>query len=381
MKILFVIPSKGFGGAELFAVNLASYLSNNGFYPVIAFENCRENQKLLQECQSRQIRFIHTEIAELNVNSFPFKEQWRSFLRVIRFSWLLFKEKPDQVLIPLPWPVFGKSLVFTCGLWKKQTTVVFQLAPRIFKIPPLIKKALRWAKQRNQTWVAVSKQNASTLAQLFRLPEGAIHLIYNGVDPEDFHRKPAPVLAESNIRTRLNIPNDAILFLSMGRLSFQKGFDILIKALPHCKCLKNVFFAIAGEGEDRAKLQEMAKKLSVDDRIKFLGFQDDTASLLQNADCFLFPSRHEGLSFALLEAVNSGVFVLSSDAASNPEVIDHPARGLIFKSEDSTDLAEKIDRIILYFRKGLSLRKEVLPFPEHFRFHYMANCYVSLLKS
>jgi L-malate glycosyltransferase len=110
--------------------------------------------------------------------------------------------------------------------------------------------------------------------------------------------------------------------LTSARLSGEKGMDILIKAwanvVEHEKSLKLV---ILGDGPLASELRNLSKALDLTDSVDFRGMVQDVSSYLKEADLFVLPSRTEGVSNALLEAMNQGIPCIATDVGGNPEAL------------------------------------------------------------
>jgi len=127
-------------------------------------------------------------------------------------------------------------------------------------------------------------------------------------------------LGQKQSRTLFSLPINFPLVVTIGRLALQKNQALLIRSLP---LLPGVHLAIAGDGELLYELQKEAQELGVRDRVHFLGeiLPSDVKDLLNAADIFAMPSRFEGLSNAILEAIGAGVPVIASDIPSQIEVL------------------------------------------------------------
>jgi glycosyltransferase involved in cell wall biosynthesis len=90
----------------------------------------------------------------------------------------------------------------------------------------------------------------------------------------------------------------------------------------------------------------MAEQLGLEDRVHFLGYQDDVTPLLQSLDIFVQPSRSEALSLSMLEAMAAGTPVVAARTGGIPEVIEHGTNGLLFDPGDSHDLAAQLRRML-----------------------------------
>ncbi|MFC1885083.1 glycosyltransferase family 4 protein, partial [Thermodesulfobacteriota bacterium] len=136
--------------------------------------------------------------------------------------------------------------------------------------------------------------------------------------------------------------------LFVGRLTYQKGLDVLIDALKSMAVNVRPQLTIAGDGNDRLKLERRVREFGLEDDVHFTGWYDRSKipDLYKNADIFLLPSRHEGMSNALLEAMASGLPVIATQIAGNEELVSHNETGLLVKVEDVPALSEAMKRLV-----------------------------------
>lgn len=165
-------------------------------------------------------------------------------------------------------------------------------------------------------------------------PAERAHYLPNFVD--DAAAPPVP-------RRDLDTPADAPLLLALGRLHGNKAFDVLIEALPS---LPGAWLWLAGTGPEAGNLKARAARLGVRDRVRFLGWRDDTAALLAAADLLVVPSRHEPLGNVVLEGFAHGVPVVAAAAAGPASLIRDDANGLLVPVDDSDALAAALGRLI-----------------------------------
>ena len=165
-------------------------------------------------------------------------------------------------------------------------------------------------------------------------PHARIDLIPNGVDLEEYS-----VMDRKWMPPRL---------LTVGRLVYQKGFDLAARALSDLKDLEWKWI-IAGDGSFRQELNSLCLDLGISDRVIFAGWQSRSQlkELYRDANLFVFPSRHEGMPNAVLEAMGSGLPVVASRIAGNEELVVHGETGLLVPGESIAELTSALSLLIL----------------------------------
>jgi glycosyltransferase involved in cell wall biosynthesis len=170
-------------------------------------------------------------------------------------------------------------------------------------------------------------------------------LIDNGI-AED-HIRHINNFAETEIahapasRAKENTPENAPVLLSLGRLHPSKAFDTLLKALAD---LPGVWLWIAGEGPMRQELESLCARLGLNDRVRFLGWRDDRAALLQACDLCVFPSRYEPFGTVFVQAWSQCVPVVSTMSDGPRQYIRDGEDGLLAPIDDVAALASAIRR-------------------------------------
>ena len=178
-------------------------------------------------------------------------------------------------------------------------------------------------------WIGNSGEVGDFIARAHRAPRSQITVIRNGIDKSVF--RPGPT------RPR---PADQVLTIgALGRLVHQKGFDVLLRALPAVAAQSPVRLVIAGEGELRPELEAAAEGLPVSFPGALQG-PEAVADFLRSLDLFVMPSRYEGLPNAVLEALACGAPVVATDVPGMAEAAGEAAR--MVPAEDPHALAEAI---------------------------------------
>jgi glycosyltransferase involved in cell wall biosynthesis len=181
--------------------------------------------------------------------------------------------------------------------------------------------------------VAVSEREAAEGRTVLKAG-GRILLIHNGIDR--IHFSPDGVSAERPSRP---------LIVCVGRLSEQKGQDLGIRALARIQNKEAVLRLVGGEtsGGERRQLEALAKEMAVAHRIEWRGEISDTAPELRAADVVIAPSRWEGMSLALLEAMACGAAVVVTDVTGSEVVL---GAGIVVPPNDPGALADAIDALL-----------------------------------
>ena len=141
----------------------------------------------------------------------------------------------------------------------------------------------------------------------------------------------------------------APVLVAAGRLTRQKGFDLLLQALPAVVAQRpDLRVLIAGEGPERRALAGQAGRLRLQERVRFLGARDDLEALFAAAHGFVLPSRSEGSPYVLLEAMALGLPVVATEVGGVPAMLDGGANGLLVRAEDPPALAAAILSLVQF---------------------------------
>jgi len=169
--------------------------------------------------------------------------------------------------------------------------------------------------------------------------------------------------------------------LSVGRIVYQKGLDLGLRALSQLKDLEWTW-SIAGDGPQLDNLKALAAELGIQDHVYFLGWQsrDDLTKQYQQANIFLFPSRHEGMPNAVLEAMSTGLPVVATRIAGSEELVVEGETGFLVQTENVDELCESLRRILVDSgqrkKMGLASRRRV---EENYSWKKVAEQYKNLL--
>ncbi len=176
-------------------------------------------------------------------------------------------------------------------------------------------------------------------------PAKKLAFIRNGVNTGLFR----PLEDEQRLRKirRMGFP-DRNIFLFVGNFHDQKGIDTLLEAwniFTAERSSDNCILLLIGDGVLSKSMQRMARDLNLESSVRFLGQRDDVHSFLQIANVFVQPSRWEGLSIALLEALASETAIIATPVGGTREIIRDGFNGLLCPVDQPEELSSRIDML------------------------------------
>ncbi len=182
-------------------------------------------------------------------------------------------------------------------------------------------------------------------------------------------------------RAELEIPHNSIVLLSIGEMIKRKNHETAIRALTQLNN-KNYVYLICGIGKLEDYLRNLAKKLGVSDKVRFLGFRDDIPQICIASDIFIFPSYQEGLPVSLMEAMAAGLPCIVSRIRGNNDLIQDGKGGFLHNPKDYIRMAKSIDKIIenkkLRAEMGIRNKEQVKKYDKEVVKKIIKNIYESI---
>jgi glycosyltransferase involved in cell wall biosynthesis len=168
----------------------------------------------------------------------------------------------------------------------------------------------------------------------------------NGVDV-DFYHPPSP-REKVEARQRTGLPCEETIVLYVGRFAIVKGVDILLKgwALLPEDLRRHAKLVLVGDGPEHDALMQLGESLGISSSMMTVGEKKAVRDYYWAADLFVLCSRTEGLSNALVEAMACGVPPIASQVGGTPDIVEDAVSGWLFPSEDSHQLADKLQQIL-----------------------------------
>jgi glycosyltransferase involved in cell wall biosynthesis len=191
--------------------------------------------------------------------------------------------------------------------------------------------------------VCVSKRLQQELAERSPLPKQKLKLIYNGVDPQAFSAAPAFGLKEE-----LGLQQDSTLVVSIGNIRPAKGYEYLVDAaVAMAEVNPSIHFVVVGHQKKTLfnTLMEQVSQAPRQPNIHWLGFRQDVANILRQADIFLLPSVSEGFSISTVEAMMAGVPVIATRSGGPEEIIIDGETGILIPIKDPGAMVSAVQNL------------------------------------
>lgn len=160
-------------------------------------------------------------------------------------------------------------------------------------------------------------------------------------------------IVNPNLKKTLDIPKGVVVLTTIGFNIRIKGFDILVKSiqsLMDSNRLKNdiivLVIGISENSEDSNSLRQLIAEAGLNRKIMSLGIRNDINDILNISDIYLQPSRTEGLSLSIMEALNYSLPVIGTRVGGIPEIVHEGENGYLFEKENVEELADRIEILV-----------------------------------
>jgi glycosyltransferase involved in cell wall biosynthesis len=352
-KVCFISPEYWplTGGTGSYVYYLSNELLKNG-YRIYVVTGSNQTQDI-QVNPQLEVSFLKIPKMPI-VKSFMLAGNSNRKLQSVRNTANVDITHPQLPLTPnfaVP-PNFGKTLVCTVhSTWKGEAKAIqgepYTRLNSNEKFLVSFNWFLRFFEEgmlnRARKIIAVSSFTKWELMNYYKIPENKINVIHNGVDIFKF----TPAIDKRKIKAELGLNPDDLTILSVGRLYARKGLFTLIESMPAIvKRFPNAKFVISGKGQsdEMHKLITYAELLKVKNNIIFTGYYPDKKlpKLYQAADVFAFSTFYEHHPFAVLEALSTGLPVVTTTVGGIPETIENGRNGFLVKPFNSRQFADRI---------------------------------------
>jgi glycosyltransferase involved in cell wall biosynthesis len=223
------------------------------------------------------------------------------------------------------------KLVTTVHGWVQQTART-----------PLYYRIDKWCLPRYERVICVSDDLFAECRKL-GIAEEKYLLVENAIDADEYRRS----YSASAAKAKLGLPADAKLIGAVGRLSEEKAFDVLIRAVaPLIQNDPSIQLMIVGEGSERPQLEALVRELRLTERVKLPGWRSDVRDIYEAMDLFALSSRREGLPNVLLEAMALEVPVAATNVNGIPRLIRDGVEGRLVSPDDAAALRAALAELL-----------------------------------
>lgn len=343
VRVLFVLPSLGLGGAERQAFYLARYLRHHERADARLVSLSRR-AALADTCDASLVPYDFFDLAHAPGSRLG---QAKDLVRFIRFL----RQRRIQVLLPycmfqnvlcgLTWRAGGASVC----IWNQRDEGRSRLDPWIERI----------AVRQTTRFISNSRHGAEFLMNELRVASAKVDIVPNGLV------MPVPGPAKRDWRQELGLPSNAFIAAMVANLHLKKDHATLVTAwrevvdrLGSTGCPAHLLLAGAFHRQ-HGDLVDQVAKLSLERHVHFLGQVQDVDDLLRTVDVAVFSSFNEGVPNAVLEAMSHGLAVVATDYPGIREAVGPDGSRLLVRPRDPGHLAETI----VLAATDLSLRREM----------------------
>jgi sugar transferase (PEP-CTERM/EpsH1 system associated) len=322
-RVLYIVEDLERGGAERVVVSLATRLDRARFEPAV--------------CCLAKPGGLAGEIERAGVPLHVLGKRPGIDLRLLwRLYRLIKRLKPDVIHTHLfTGNAWGRAAAWLAGtkriiasehsvdLWKNG---VRRFVDRALAIPSF-------------RVVAKSEAIADFCRTVEHIPERKVITIRNGIDVSRYNNG----FDHEEVRRAIGLPRDAMVVGTVGRLSPEKGHEVLIEALKRLKAdLPGLSAVVAGDGPLRGEVHRVLRAKGMEGTMRLLGYREDVPALLAAMDIFVLPSHREGMPLALLEAMAARLPVIATNVGGCREVIVNGKNGFLVPPARPDMLAEAI---------------------------------------
>jgi glycosyltransferase involved in cell wall biosynthesis len=331
-RVLFLIPSLAGGGAERVIVTLLRHLDRSRFQLALAVVDMR--RAVFRDEVPADVEFIDLQSSRVRY----------ALPKIIQLIW---EQRPDVVFstlghLNLALAVLRPLLPKNIRYLARETTVVSE-GLKSYAHPAGWAWAYRRFYGRFDRVICQSKHMRNDLVAHFAFPADKAVVINNPVDVDRIRRLAAELVVTGFVGEGPNQADTRVVNLvSAGRLSPEKGFDLLIEALALCGN-PSLRLTLLGEGPMREELEILAQSKGVRGQVRFAGFQKNPYPFFAQADAFVLSSRFEGFPNVVLEALACGTLVIATPApGGTKEILQGVPSCLIAGSLTAKSLAEAL---------------------------------------
>lgn len=299
--VMQIIPNLCIGGAETFVTELALHFPTNARCIVVSLYE--PNHTVLE----KKLEESNVKIVFLN------KKKGMDFHLLKALRKLIKQYKPDVINTHL----YSLTYVVLATRFMKNKPLIFHTVHNVAN-----KEATK-NKQKLYNWffhhqhvypIGISNIIVDSIKERYKLKE--VICIENGINYAKFKGDKL-------------YDNRKYDFIHVGRFSYQKNHEMLIKAFSEVVKVRSCHLYLVGQGELMPQMKELVKELDIEDNVTFFGLRSDVDALLKDSKIFILPSHYEGNPLSLLEAMSSGCATIATPVGGVKDVLKDGINGYL----------------------------------------------------
>ena len=355
MKIMQIIPSFAFGGAEVMCENLVYSLIELG-NTVEVVSLFSSHTPISERMEERGVNIVYLD-----------KKPGFDFSVISKLKKEIKKFAPDAVHVHL-------NAIKYAGFAVKKTKV----KKCVYTVHNIAEKdASGFSRKLNaiffkKKWVqpvALSETVKESISRLYGIELESIPSVYNGIDLEKCR-------AKENYKL-----GDPIKLIHIGRFFEQKNHKGMLEIFAKLKqSYPNICLQLVGDGELKSEMEAYAEELGIKDSVEFMGAKANVHEFLSEADIFILPSIYEGMPITLIEAMGSGMPIVATAVGGVPDMLSHNESAMLVKC-DTDSIYDACVELLESEEKRAALGKAALGRSERFSSKYMAEKYCEIYNS
>ncbi len=316
MKVFIITPNLRFGGSEKVVSLIGNELNKTNDVFTIVFDNKKQSFK------------VNSNIYDLNAPASENKyRKLISFLkRVFKIIKFIKRHDPDHII---SFTESANYVAIICCIFTRKTKRLRVSVRTNLNFYPTRTKLLVYLFYNFANKIIAQTNGAKEGLKNIGIKENKIQVINNPI----------------RFRAIKNIFEKRQYILSVGRLSHEKGFDLLLRSIKKTNN-KNIRLVIVGDGEEKNKLIKLSKKLNIENKIKFVGYKKQMRKWYLNAKFLVLSSHYEGFPNVIIEAMSFACPVISFDCDYGPkEIIKNENNGILVPQGNIKLLSKEINRL------------------------------------
>jgi glycosyltransferase involved in cell wall biosynthesis len=333
LRIAFLIPDCGGGGAQPMIIRLANEFARRGYsVDLVVFSESGPNRSAVSD----KVTVFDLEVSRELLAPLALRRYLRRVRPDVAIS-ALFHMNIFVLVAKISLPFSRTRVIVT------ERNMLSVHAKHSKRRSRVVFKFLAWLLYRfASNVVGISEGVAADIKAITRLPDRKVSVIYNPAVTAANAKA-----AEATERRPENKTTEGPMIITVGRLEPQKDHETLLRAFGRLLKTQPAHLLILGDGSLREHLDDVTRRLGLQDWVRFAGYVENPYPLMKAADLFVLSSRYEGFGNVLVEAMLCGLPVVSTDCPSGPrEILNGGDYGLLVPPGNPDALADAMEKTL-----------------------------------